>query len=101
MVAGTTLGAQPSRVVVEVKGLACPFCAYGLEKQFKEVSGVTEIRIDVEQGLLSFTWTAQDPVDKKEIKRLVKKAGFTAGMVTVREADGGMRQGQSIKEKDD
>ena len=78
--------AQKRHVVVEVKGLACPFCAYGLEKQFKEEPGVTEIKIDIDLGLLSFT-LVNSSLGKKDIRKLVKKAGFTAGEVSINSKD--------------
>ena len=76
--------AQKQHVVVKVDGLSCPFCAYGLEKQFKE-AGMTEIKIDVENALMSFYMVGDNRLNEKEIRKLVKKAGFTARKVTVGE----------------
>lgn len=84
-----TVQAQEPKVIVEVKGLACPYCAYGLEKQFKEMPGVTDIKIDVELGLLTFTWASGDKLDKKQIRKSVKDAGFTAGDIVIRKSDSG------------
>ncbi|MDX1629678.1 MAG: heavy-metal-associated domain-containing protein, partial [Fulvivirga sp.] len=38
------------KVKVEVDGLSCPFCAYGLEKKLKNLDGVTNIKVDIENG---------------------------------------------------
>ncbi len=35
---------------IEVRGLACPFCAYGMEKALKEVSGVEKVDIVLKKG---------------------------------------------------
>ena len=35
---------------VQVDGLGCPFCAFGLEKKFKELKGIKKVRIDIETG---------------------------------------------------
>ena len=33
--------------VLGVGGLACPFCAYGIEKRLNKVDGVTGVEVDV------------------------------------------------------
>ena len=58
MASSTAVNAQTNDqeltyVKVEVKGLACPFCAYGLEKKLKEEDGVKSIKIDVEESINS------------------------------------------------
>lgn len=42
----TALAAGP-QYALEVKGLACPFCAYGIEKRLNKMEGVEEVEIDV------------------------------------------------------
>ena len=48
----TTVNAQADtsqlngKITIEVDGLACPFCAYGLEKNLKEIDGVENIEIN-------------------------------------------------------
>lgn len=37
--ASTAVAAQP-RYQIEVAGLACPFCAYGIEKKLRAIEGV-------------------------------------------------------------
>ena len=80
---------QKQHVVVEVKGLSCPYCAYGLEKQFKETPGVTDIKINVDLGLLSFT-LSNSALNEKQINKLVKRAGFTAGEIKIIQQQGEM-----------
>lgn len=46
---------------VQVDGLGCPFCAYGLEKKFKEFKGIKEVKIDIETGDFSFAYPAEKP----------------------------------------
>ena len=42
--------ADVKTLTVTVDGLACPFCAYGLEKKLKRVEGVDSLKIDVDAG---------------------------------------------------
>ncbi len=37
-------------VTVQVDGLSCPFCAYGLEKKLRKVENVARIEIRVNEG---------------------------------------------------
>ena len=40
-----TTSAEIKSIAVTVNGLACPFCAYGIEKKIKRLNGVKEIKI--------------------------------------------------------
>ena len=52
MMIGVNMPAQADvkGLTVKVDGLACPFCAYGLEKKLKQVEGVETLDIDVDMG---------------------------------------------------
>ena len=39
-----------SSASIQVDGLACPFCAYGLEKHLKKINGVESIEINMKSG---------------------------------------------------
>lgn len=76
-------GPSETRVVrVEVKGLACPFCAYGLEKRFKE-TGAEKIKIYVDKGLAEAVYPEKRPLDVDGLKEAVKKGGFTPGAIQI------------------
>ena len=66
---------------VEVNGLSCPFCAYGLEKKLKELVEVEGVQIDVEAGLIFLTFKNGKHPDEKTIKAAVEDAGFTPGSI--------------------
>ncbi|VAW93051.1 hypothetical protein MNBD_GAMMA23-844 [hydrothermal vent metagenome] len=62
---------------IRVDGLACPFCAYGIEKKFKKMEGISNIKIDLDKGLVSVD--AKEGVELKEdkMKTLFNDSGFT------------------------
>ena len=70
------------KVKVQVDGLSCPFCAYGLEKKLKTMEGVIKIEIDVENAFALLTIEEGKTVAEKSIRDNVKKAGFTAREIT-------------------
>ena len=84
--------ADVKTVTVTVDGLACPFCAYGLEKKLKQVEGVDSLKIDVDAGeavmsIAPGTRLAVPSGEEKgasrglvfKIQEAVEEAGFTPG----------------------
>ncbi|NNF18401.1 MAG: copper chaperone [Flavobacteriaceae bacterium] len=69
---------------VQVDGLGCPFCAYGLEKKFKEFKGIKNVAIDIETGDFTFSYPAEKALSLDAVEKQVEKAGYTpiAGGVT-------------------
>lgn len=65
-------------IKVNVDGLSCPFCAYGLEKKLKKMEGVTKIEIDVPNAFALLTIADGKSVSEELIRDKVKDAGFTA-----------------------
>ncbi len=70
-------------VKIEVKGLSCPFCAYGLEKKLKEIEGTTDVEIDIKEGLAMFRIAKDKQPEKEQLRKAVKDAGFTPEAVTI------------------
>lgn len=79
---------QRDQIDVQVDGLGCPFCAYGLEKKFKEFKGIKDIAIDIETGDFSFTYPAEKHLEMNAVLSQVKKAGYTPNKATIKRADG-------------
>ncbi len=74
-------------VKIEVDGLSCPFCAYGLEKNLNKVEGVQTIKIDVENAFVLLTISEGKSIDEETIRKNIKDAGFTPRSIT-KENDG-------------
>lgn len=69
---------------VRVDGLACPFCAYGLEKKLKKLPGVSRVDIDLESGRASFDVASDTLLMPGPVREAVREAGFTPRAITVR-----------------
>jgi len=76
--ATTALAGQP-RYNLSVDGLACPFCAYGIEKELQAVEGVASVETQVEAGTVIVTMKAGERLDRVTAKEAVEDAGFTLG----------------------
>ena len=60
-----------------VDGLACPFCAYGIEKKVGGLDGVEKVEIEIEDGLVAVTLADGATLDEATASRAVDEAGFT------------------------
>lgn len=69
-------------VVATVNGLSCPFCAYGLEKKLKNLDGVTDVAVLLEEGKVQLKVAEGTQLSEKQIQKATKNAGFTAKKIT-------------------
>ena len=69
--------AQVEKVEIRVDGLACPFCAYGLEKKLKDLKGVRNVKINVKDGQAALQNAAKQSIAVEKLESVVKNAGFT------------------------
>ena len=60
-----------------VDGLACPFCAYGIEKKLSSLKGVGKLAFDMEAGVVTVTMADGADLDEAVARQAVKQAGFT------------------------
>lgn len=63
--------------VIRADGLACPFCAYGIEKQLGAVDGVTSVETDIRSGTVTVTMRPGATLDEAVARAAVEAAGFT------------------------
>ena len=73
----STAFAAGTQYDIRVDGLACPFCAYGIEKTFSKTEGVDSVDIDIEKGLVIVKTGAEKTFTEAELKTIIHDAGFT------------------------
>jgi len=74
--------------VVRVDGLACPFCAYGIEKQFSHLPGVTTTDVNLGSGVVVVHVKPGTRFDQAQITKTVQQAGFTLKDIVSQPAGG-------------
>jgi len=62
---------------MRVDGLACPFCAYGIEKKFTKTEGVKSVDIDLKNGLVIVKTEDGKTFSEEKLKEIINDAGFT------------------------
>jgi mercuric ion binding protein len=73
-------GAQQTATRVyslHVDGLACPFCAYGIEKQLSRIEGIESIDIEIESGEVMLSMNGNAALDEPTARKAVEAAGFS------------------------
>jgi len=60
-----------------VDGLACPFCAYGIEKQLGKLDGVEDVHVEVGNGLVRVVTRGDRELRETDVREAVERAGFT------------------------
>jgi len=65
-------------VRIDVDGLSCPFCAYGMEKNLKKVKGAKQVYISVQDGYTTFNVPKDKQPTEEALTKIVEDAGFTA-----------------------
>lgn len=75
LAAENTVAPHSYKIVVD--GLACPFCAYGIEKQINEIKGVQNIQTDIATETVTVTMAPGATLSKDAAAKAVKDAGFT------------------------
>lgn len=69
--------AAPPAYQLHVDGLACPFCAYGLEKKLGAINGVTSLETNVKDGTVTVTMREGVALDEGSARKAVEAAGFS------------------------
>lgn len=72
---------SPPDVVVQVGGLSCPFCAYGIEKKFVERAEVDSVFVALDQNEVRLWLKRGRELPDRAVRGTVEEAGFTPGTI--------------------
>lgn len=90
--------AQIGSVSMQVDGMTCPFCVYGIEKKLKALAEVEDVGTNLKTGVVDITLTESAPIDIERLDGAVRESGFTPGKVKI-EAAGKLREYKAGGEK--
>jgi len=69
--------AADTQYIMRVDGLACPYCAYGVEKKLSAIDGVQGIDVDLNTGIVQVSVADGVVLEEPAMKQLFRDAGFT------------------------
>lgn len=72
-----TVLAAGTHYEMRVDGLACPYCAYGIEKKLKAIDGTSDINVDLNKGIVTVNIADGKALTEKQMKKLFNDSGFT------------------------
>jgi copper chaperone CopZ len=75
--------AQIRNVTVTIDGMACPFCAYGVEKKLKRVDGVGSITINIKEGTAVLEAKEEESINVSQVPKAIKDSGFTPRTIKI------------------
>ncbi|MCI0666684.1 MAG: heavy-metal-associated domain-containing protein [Methylococcaceae bacterium] len=73
----TTAFSEEAIYVLQVDGLACPFCTYGIEKNLSEIQNVKNIDVDLKNARILVTMHNDAQLSEQQVRQAVLDAGFT------------------------
>ena len=62
---------------LEVDGIPCPSCLYGIEKKLGSLEGVTDIKSGLKNGRFFVKVAEGTTLSEEEVQKAVTDAGFT------------------------
>jgi mercuric ion binding protein len=80
-VSATSALASVGEIQLYVKGLACPFCTFGIEKSLKKVPGVVSVETTIRTGVVRIQLELGAQLDPAALNEAVKKSGFTPSRI--------------------
>ena len=67
---------------VKVKGMVCSFCVQGIEKKFKGESSVDNVKVNLDESLVSIWIKTNQALSDDRIESLVKESGYNVAEIT-------------------
>jgi mercuric ion binding protein len=77
LIFSTAVLAADNHYVLGVDGLACPFCAYGIEKRLNRIDGVIDVQVDVGESVVRVALNEGKTLTEERARQAVDEAGFT------------------------
>ncbi len=75
-------------VNLRIDGVGCPYCSAGFIKQVKTLGKISDISIDYDTGTFNFKIPSDKAISIDDLKKVVKKAGYTLVTATITKSSG-------------
>jgi len=70
-------------VEMQVDGMTCPFCVYGIEKKLKALGEVTYARSNLKTGIVDIKIKEDEALDIERLNKAIHESGFTPGKIKI------------------
>ena len=80
LLGAVTLAANHNQIIeIDLSGLSCSFCVYGLDKNLEKHTEIDKAEISLKQNKARIYLVPDAKVTIDEIKEIIKDAGFASG----------------------
>ncbi len=77
LLSGPVLATPQEVLEIDVAGMTCAFCAYGVEKNLGKLPGVEKAQVSLEAKKARVVMKAGETPDETTIREIIRDAGFT------------------------
>lgn len=98
--AQVTPGAGGRQAIVTVRGMQCPFCAYGIKRHLAKLTGVTKVEVELARNQAILTLAPDANVTDAQIQQAVRKAGFTPDKIEWRSGGPSREHGRAHADRE-
>lgn len=71
------------RVEMQINGMTCPFCVYGIEKKLEALEEVEDASANLKTGIVDIKLKKDEPIDIERLNEAVRETGFTPGGIKI------------------
>ena len=73
--------AMAKSISVQVKGMVCSMCAQGIEKKFKKMPEVKNIKVDLDKKIVSIETNDTQDLTDEHITKIITEAGYNVANI--------------------
>ena len=77
LLSGLAIAGPQEVLEIDVAGMTCAFCAYGVEKNIGKLAGVDKVEVSLELKKARVVMKAGETPDETVIREIIRDAGFT------------------------
>ncbi len=77
LLSGPVLATPQEVLEIDVAGMTCAFCAYGVEKNLGKLPGVDKVQISLKAKKARVVMKVGETPDETTIREIIRDAGFT------------------------
>jgi len=76
--------AEINNVEMQVDGMTCPFCVYGIEKKLEALGEVKDASSNLKTGIVDIKLEGNGPLDIERLNEAIRESGFTPGKIKIK-----------------
>ena len=75
--------AEINSVEMQVDGMTCPFCVYGIEKKLNAIGEVKDVSSNLKTGTVDIYLKENEKINIDRLNKAIRESGFTPGKIKI------------------